>query len=156
MTQVKSTVIVPLAFYCFVLGFLSFSMAVNSICNSIITAPNPSFALWIPVIAAFILACGIFAVGVGILYLRQVCWRILFFGLAICVACVTSALIVYLFLLMLNASVIAQIFQSVQITAVTMFSFFAFFLSEIIVLYYLTRAEVIECFGGTGFMTSPF
>lgn len=156
MSEVKSTVIVPISFYCFLLSLATISMAITSIMNSDLLSPNTRLSLWLPVISAFIIAISMFVVGVGILYTKRLYWRILFFSLGISVACITSALVVYLVFLVLNAQVVNQYCQALNITIVTWFTLFSFFLSQIIVLYYLSREEVIACFGGVGIARSPF
>ena len=156
MPEVKSTTIIPIGFYCFVLGLYFSSLGFNTILDNKAGFASSDPGFWINVGALFILAAGIVAVGFGFIKVKQVCWKILFFGLSISVSCIAAFVIAFLIFIMIDAKFLAPIFSSVQISSVQWFCFLSFFLSEIIVLYYLCREEVLVSFGDMGDLVSPF
>jgi hypothetical protein len=156
MEELKSTTIGPIAFYCFFLGCCLLYFAANAILGSNGVLSNNDPALWFPVISFTILAGGAFAVGAGIINLKQLCWKILFFALAICVSSMAALIIAFVIFLLIDVKFLAPYFSSIQTNSVAWLSALAFFLSEIIVLYYLTREEVVSSFGGMGEIVSPF
>jgi len=133
--EVKSTVIAPIALYCFFLALVPLSVEANLIFSCKTAFSGSDLGLWIPVGPAVILAAILIAVGIGFLNLNPLCWKILFFGLAICVSCIASILLVYLFALGMNINLFYSFFNINDISSSTWFSFLFFFLSEIIILY---------------------
>ena len=156
MSDVRSSSITPIAVYCVALGFLPFSLAVNIIINNMSPLSAGDGALWVSVIAAFVFSFCLFAVGIGIYYLNQMSWKILFFSLMISVACAASFLMVYSFSLWLGVNLFSNIFFNIQFSGTNWFCFLTIFLSEIMILYYLTRQEVVVCYGELGERISPF
>ncbi len=102
------------------------------------------------------LAAGVVNVGLGILKLKPVYWKILFFSLAICVSSIASFAIVFLVFSMIDINVLLPYYQDIQKASGGWFAFLAFFLSEIIILYYLISSDVVSCFGDMGPLISPF
>ncbi|MBF0505160.1 MAG: hypothetical protein HQL14_08705 [Candidatus Omnitrophica bacterium] len=156
ITSTRSTTIVPIAFYCFLLGVFCFSGAVNIILSNNLISSGADLGWWLPVGALLIFTAGLAVIGIGILSLNKLCWKILFFSLAICISMIGALVFVILIFLLLGSCFSCSYFQPSQISSVTWFSFLSFFLSEIIVLYYLAGYEVVSCFGGMGELTSTF
>lgn len=156
MESLKSTTIVPLAFYCFVIAgyFLYLTTCALFSSNSIFSSSD--FTLWVPGLSFAFFGCGLIAVGIGLLREKQIYWRILFFSLAISISSIASLLIAFIIILLLDPKFLDPYFQLMQTTTTAWFTFLSFFLSEIIVLYYLTREEVVASFGGMGELISPF
>jgi len=156
MSEVRSTSIIPISVYCFLLSFFFLSVAADSIFSNITVLSSADLGLWLPVGASLIFACGLTYVGIGIINVDQLCWKILFFCLAICVACIASLIIAFVIFFFLNAKFIYSFVQTSHISPVTWFCSLSFFLSEIIVLYYLASNDVVSCFGEMGDMLTPF
>ena len=156
MAEVKSTTIVPIACYCFVLAVYFLSVALNEVFGKHAILSSNDVMAWTPVITSTLFAVGLAIVGIGILQVNNLCWKILFFSLAICVSSVTSLIIAFLIFLFLGTNIVYAFVQANQIPPVEWFSFLAVFLSEIIVFYFLTREEVVANFGGMGDLISPF
>ena len=150
MLDNKPISIILIVLYCFLLGLFFISLAINIMLSG---GESPN---WLPIGASFIMATLLIAVGVGILCSNQLCWKILFFCLLICMASVASFLFIGVISLFLSTDIIRICFQSVQ-SSIAWWSLLYFFLSEIIVLYYLTRRETVACFGEmTGELVTPF
>ena len=156
MAELSSTTIVPMAFYCFVLSVYFLSLAVNFILDNTSVLSCNDLVMLLPVIASAVFAVGFVIVGIGILHVNQLSWKMLFFSLAICVSSMASLIIVFLIFLMIDVKFLDPYFQTIQTTSAGWFAFLAVFLSQIIVLYYLTRDDVVAYFGGTGELLSPF
>jgi hypothetical protein len=156
MAEVTSTTIVPIAFYCFFLGVYFLSLAVNAILNNNVILSSNNFLAWLPVLALTIFAGGLVIVGLGILQRHNLSWKVLFFCLAIKISCIASLIIAFLIFLALGVNFLNSVVQFHSINPVTWFSFLGVFLSEIIVLYYLSQDEVVSNFGGMGDLISPF
>jgi len=156
MFEFRSTPIMLISFYCFFFGLFLFSMTVNAIIGNNGALSNPDPVLWLPVAAYFILACLLIAVGIGILYLNQLCWKMLFFFLMISISTVASFFLVALLLLVADMHLFYKIYQGINIGLPAWFSFTGFFLSGIIVLYYLTHRKVVSHFGGMDDLVTPF
>lgn len=146
MSEVKSTIIVPIAFYCFFLGVYFLSLAVNAILGNKAGLASTDFGLWLIVLIFIILMAGIVAVGLGILYLNQSCWKILFFFLVSCVSCIASYIVVFLIFLLIDVRILTPCYQIIQHASGGWFAFLSFFISEIIILYYLANNEVVSSF----------
>jgi hypothetical protein len=147
MDEVRSNTIVPMAFYCFILGVYFLSLATNAIACDKSGVFSTDLGLWVTVLALLILTGGVVAVGIGILYLKQFCWKVLFFGLTTSVSLIASLIVIFLFLLFANPVVFAIYYHIIQNCPGGWFAFISFFLSEIIILYYLASQEVISYFG---------
>ena len=156
MPQLKSTTIVPIAFYCFLLGFCLLYFAVNTVMSSNSILSSNNFVFWLPAAALAIFGCGFLFVGAGILHWDPLSWRILFFTLAITVSCMTSLIVAFIIFLFIDIKFLDPYFQAIQTTSLTWFIFLSLFLSEIVVLYYLSRDEVASCFGGMPELVAPF
>lgn len=156
MEELKSTTIVPITFYCYILAVLYFFLAVNAILSNITNLPNMDMAFWFFVALAIIAAIGLVFVGIGFLKIKPLCWNILFFGLAIFISVGAVFILANFMLLWVGIDVVASFFNLNQITPVAWFSILGVFLSSIIVLYYLSRAEVRKHFGDVGPRISPF
>ena len=156
MAEVKSTTIVPIAFYCFCLGLYFLSLAANTVFGKGVNLETADMLFWSPVIACCIFGLGMFYVGGGILNVQLLCWKILFFCLTICVSSIASTILALIILIIIGAGFIFPYLQALQISSPWWFSFLAVFLSQIIVLYYLTSGEVVASFGDMGDLISPF
>jgi hypothetical protein len=156
MSELRPTPIILMAFFCFLFGLFFFSLTANTIfgTNGLLTSDNAM--LWFPVGASSILGIALIAVGVGILYYSQWCWKILFFCLMIAISTIASLILIALFLLLVDISLFYKVCQGIHISPMAWFSFLTFFLSGIIVLYYLTRREVVSYFGDMGELVTPF
>jgi len=149
----RPTRIILISFYCFLVGLFLLSLTMNAIFGD---EGITDIVLWLPVGAGIILAAVLIAVGIGVLYYLQICWKILFFFLMIYISNVVSLILVFLILLCIDINLIYKYSKFLTINAMTWFSFLASFLSGIIVLYYLTRKEIVSYFGGTGPLIEPF
>ena len=156
MADIRSTVIVPISVYCFVLAGYFFSLAVNVLLSNKAGLSSTNFCLWGIVLALIILTGSMIAVGRGILHLNRACWKTLFFSLAISVSSLSSFVIILIVFSFIDVKVFASVYQTIQHASVSWFAFLGFFLSETIVLYYLTKNEVVSCFGEIGPLISPF
>ena len=156
MDEVKSTTIVPISMYCYVLGGYFLSLAINTIYRYNTGLPGTDFGLWLPVASFTGIACLLFAVGIGFLNLKLLCWKVLFFFLAISVSSMATLILVFLTFLLMEIKLLVPYFQSIQTTTAGWFSYLSVFLSEIVVLYYLCSREVVSCFGRIGPLISPF
>ncbi|MBF0489893.1 MAG: hypothetical protein HQL15_04665 [Candidatus Omnitrophica bacterium] len=145
--QEKPTSVILIACYCFLLAAFCLSLAINSILNNL-SVFDSGVLVYLPIVSFFIMMLAIAAVGVGILFLNSWCWKILFFALAISMSSVATMLLVSLFLIFCPLDIIGSCLNILSITPIKLISFLFFFLSEIIVLYYLTRIEVLEHFYG--------
>ena len=96
------------------------------------------------------------AVGIGILYLNQWCWKILFFFLIISMATVASLIFDVAIIVLMNVKILYMLVKLIPGISFSLFAFSAFFVSEIVVLYYLTRQEVRGYLGEMGETLSPF
>jgi hypothetical protein len=153
MIELRPTRIILISFYCFLVGLFLFSLTANTIFGN--KGTFDSF-LWLPVAAAIVLAFISVAVGIGILYYNQLCWKILFFFLIIFIANVLSIILVALISLCFNISLLYIYSQDIHITPVMWFSFSTIFLFGLVVLYHLTRKEIIGYFGEMGELIDPF
>jgi len=156
MDPIRSSSIIPLAFYCFCLGFYFFVLGLNTILGSTVDLTKTDLMFWLPVGASAILGSALFYVGRGILKLQLLSWKILFFTLAMSVSSIASLIFAFLIFLLLGENIIYVYFHVIQIPLVSLYSFLGVFLSEIIVLYYLTRGDVVASFGDMGDLISPF
>ena len=156
MDQIKSVNIVPIGVYCFLLGLFFLVAGINTLVSNKAPSSGIDFNVWLPVIACVIFAVSFVIVGIGILKEDYMSWRVLFFCLATCVSSIASGILACLFFLVLDTGFVNTIMQTNHITSVEIFSFLAFFLSEIIVLYYLTRNDIVSRFGGMDELVSPF
>ena len=156
MITAKPISIILVSCYCFLLGLFSLSLEYGLIFNNRAALSNSHGELILAVIASLGFSTFLVVVGLGFLNLNQLCWNILFFGLMICVSIIASLILVCLILLLVYIDIIYSFFHAFQISPITWFSFLCFFLSEIIVLYYLTRSEVRDCFGDMGNLVKPF
>ena len=156
MAEVKSTTIVPIVFYCILLAVYFLFLAINTVINNKTGVSNSDVVLWLSVVAEIIFAGGLICVGIGILYLNQLCWKILFFSLAICVSSVSSLIFVFLISLFIDVKFLDPYVEIIKTSSSTWLSCMGVFLSEIIVLYYLSSKEVVACFGEMGPLISPF
>ena len=156
MADVKSTTIVPISFYCFVLAVYLLSLGLGVILSSKGGVNSNDINVWMAVVVFMALAAGVVNVGLGILKLKPVYWKILFFSLAICVSSIASFAIVFLVFSMIDINVLLPYYQDIQKASGGWFAFLAFFLSEIIILYYLISSDVVSCFGDMGPLISPF
>ena len=153
MIELRPVRIILISFYCFLVGLFLFSVTANTIFSS-----NPAFdpISCLPIGAAIILAFALFFTGVGILYYNQLCWKILFFLLIIFISNVVSFAFVFLISLCFNLRSLYSYYKDVHIAAVTWVSFLAIFIFGIIVLYHLTRKEVVNHFGEMEELIEPF
>jgi hypothetical protein len=152
MEDVKSTNIVPIGLYCILLGLYFISTALNMVLNDSKIMASADLMVWLPVAAGIVIGGGLIAVAVGVLNLDRLCWRILFFCLVINIASISSGIIADVVFLMFGVDFL----RSFHVPILSQISFLAVFLSEIIVLYYLTRYDVVSAFGDMGPLLSPF
>jgi len=156
MIELRPTRIILISFYCFLLGLYFFSLTANTIFgNNGISSSTDIFA-WQPVIAFIIFAFSLIAVGIGLLYYNQLCWKMLFFFLMIGISTVVSLILVGLIFVIVNTSLFCAFYQSLHITSGDWISFFFFFVLGIFVLYHHTRSEIMNLFGDMGDLISPF
>jgi hypothetical protein len=153
MIELRPFQIIVITFYCFLVGLFFCFVAAN-----IIFSHNgiPNSILWLLVAAPSILAAVLVTVGMGILYYNQLCWKILFFSLTVFVTNVFSLVLIVSVLLWLDKSLVYKYYQTIHITPVAWKFFSSIFLSGFIVLYYLTREEILSYFGDMGEMLEPF
>ena len=157
MADLKSTTIVPISVYCFLIGGYFLYLAGNAVFGNKALSSGGGFGLWLPVILFIFMACYFIIIGIGFLYLIRLCWKMLFFSLAICVSSVATVVIILLVSMMLDSNIIYALLLNSHITAEMWFSFLFVFLSGIIILYYLANEEVVSSFGGmSGPLLSPF
>jgi len=156
MEEVRSTTIFPIAFYCFFLGGYIAYLAVNIILRNNAVLSGDEFVRWFSGGVGIIFGGGLVVIGVGILKVNRLCWRILFFSLTICISCIASFLFVFSIFLLIGFKCLTPYFQNIQTTSAGWFSFLGIFLSEIIILFYLAHKEVVSAFGGMGPAISPF
>ena len=101
-------------------------------------------------------AAGLILIGVGILNFNQLSWKMLFFSLIVFIVNVAAVILIALFCLLVYPNVFYKFYQGIPVNPVTWFSFLSIFLSGIIVLYYLTRREVVHYFGHMKNLLDPF
>ena len=156
MSELRPTPIILISFYCFLLGLFFFSQTANAVFgdNGIANSNDP--LLWFPVAAYLIFAAVAVTVGIGILYYNQLCWKVLFFGLMILVSSVASLILVAVISICMAPDLFYKYCKDIHISPVTWFAFLSFFLSGIIVFYYLTRERIISYFGNMGPLIEPF
>ena len=156
MDQVKASNIIPIGVYCFLLGTYFLSYGGSILWGNHAAFSGPDLDVWLPVSACTIFAMGMFVVGMGIIKENHLSWKVLFFSLATCVSSIASLILAFLFFILADSSFVNSFFQTNQITSLKLISFLCFFLSEIIVLYYMTRPEVVSRYGGMNDLVSPF
>ncbi len=147
--------IILISFYCFLLTLFFFSSTANALLGDTSNS-GAEMMVWIPVTAYIIFAAAFATVGIGILYYNQLCWKILFFSSMVGVSTIASFILVAVAILFIDLKLFTGIYNTLHFNAVTWFSFLAFFLSGIIVLYYLTRREILSYFGEMGDLVTPF
>jgi hypothetical protein len=156
MQEAQSMSIVPIAFYCFGLGIYFLSLAINLIFGNTVGLSITDVSLWLMVMAFIVLMGGLVAIGIGILHLKPLSWKILLFSLLICITSIAAFLAAYVVLLLTNLNGFFPFFQMIPKISGGWIAFLSFFLSEIIILYYLGSHEVVSCFGDMGPLISPF
>ena len=155
MFDMRSTIIVSVSIYCDVMAAYFLCLAGTAIFGVREGLTSTAFGLWLIAGSLIILAAGLIAIGIGILNFNQLCWRLLFFSLAMSVSSMASFILAFLFFLWTGISVRIPYFQSIQTNSSGWFYFLAFFLSEIIVLYFLSKEEVVSCFDISGRWVLP-
>ena len=153
MMELRPVRIILISLYCFLVGLFFLSVTVNVIFgNNGIT----DIGMWMPVGVGLLSATILIASGIGILYYNRFFWRTLFFFLIICIATVVSLVLVVLAFILLDISLFYKIYQNINIAPTMWIPFLMIFTSGIIVLYYLTRQEIIFFFGDMGELIEPF
>jgi len=156
MADVRSTIITPISVYCFFLGFVPLALDAITMIKYNVNLFNADFGMWLAIIASVIFAACLAAVGVGFHHLNALCWKILFFCLAICVSSVAALLLIFSVSLLLGVNPFSSFFQVGDVPSSVWFGFFVFFISEIMILYFLTRSEVTSSFEMLDERLSPF
>lgn len=156
MASLKFTTIIPIATYCFILAaYFLFLSYVIIVANRVVLFGRHDLLAWLPVAACGIFACGLVGVGLGLLRGKNLCWKILFFLLSICISSVASLILIILGFWVFGKDLIGPYILSNPLSSAVWFSFVGAFSSEIVVLYYLTQPEMIAAFGGLGEL-NPF
>ena len=156
MADERSTTIAPIAFFCFLLGALPLSLALSIIFSHQTALSNGDIGWWANVLGLIILGAGLLVVAIGFYNLNEVCWKTLFYFLSITVSSLTALVLIFVICFILNLNILSPFININNISSGTWFSFLLFFLSEIIILYYLTCAEVTSNFKGVNDRISPF
>lgn len=153
MAKLRPVRIVVLAFYCFFLALFFLSATANTVFGNNSVLSNTDVLVASAYIALALLSV---SVGIGFLYYNQVCWKILFFSLIICISTMASLVFDALILLCFNTKLFYKYYQDIQLTPAMWFSFLFIFISGTTVLYFLTREETLVHFGEMGHLIEPF
>jgi len=156
MTDVKSTTIVPIAFFCLLLGVAPLIVAMNLILSNQVALFNADSARWVTVSGLVILGAALISLAVGFYQLNDLCWKALFYFLSISVSSTAAIVLIFVVCFFLDLNILSPFININVISPGSWFSFLFFFLSEIIILYYLTCAEVTSNFTGINDRISPF
>ena len=152
----SSASIVLVGLYCFTLALFFMFFVINGFVKYNFVGSLADFKVGLTIIGPLIPTIIFIALGMGILRLNQWCWKALFFILAICISTFSSLIVVALILLVLSISITYSFFETFHVTSVMWLSFLFLFLSQIIILYYLTRQKVMSCFGPMNVLADPF
>lgn len=155
MSDVKSDTIVPIAIYCYVLGGYFLFLAVTVLFGHREGLTNTPLGFWLILAGFIIFACWAVVIGKGLLDLSQWSWKALFFSLVICVSSIGPFYITMMAIFYINTKHRVFYYNSIHAHLVGWLCFTGFFLSEIVVLYYLCKEEVIASFGNLDELIKP-
>jgi hypothetical protein len=151
MSDVKSTTIVPIGVYCFLLAAYFLFLAVYPIWRN----KTIGYDSWFFGTIFIVLAVVYIVVGIGIINLNKWCWRVLFFSLGISISSVCSLVIIILIFLTTHSEIFAPYFNIIQKAAGGWIVFLSYSLAGIIVLCNLVSYDVVSYFGQLGPLISP-
>ncbi len=153
MIELRPVRIILVSFYCFLVGLYLFSLTANTVFNN---AWTDDLVSRLPVMAAIILAFVMVALGIGILYYSQICWKALFFLVIIFIANVVSFAVVIAAFWFLHLQSLYGFYHNIHVNSLSKFLFCVIFAFSILVLYQLTRKEMVAYFGDLGDLAEPF
>lgn len=156
MFEEKPVKIVLIAFYCLFLGLFALYLVTGAVfSNNRILSGDPWVWL-LPLGLTLILTIFLVAVGIGVVYFNQLCWKILYFSLVISISFFISLFFIVLVLMFLDFKFHTHFFHATLDTSNIFFSYLCFVLWEVFALYSLTTSEVMSHFEEMSGLIEPF